>query len=124
MDEPPEPPCTLVSDPDANSGWPRSGRIVVTNACLRYREGLPLALNDVSFEIKARERVGVCGRTGSGKSTLMLALFRMVELSSGHIELDGHNIAELGLTTLRRALTIIPQVLIPNAGFQVVVRVV
>ena len=109
IDEKQEPPRVLPSDPSATSSWPSGGQITVRNACLRYRPGLPLALDDVSIEIGARERVGICGRTGSGKSTLTLALFRMVELASGQIELDGHNIAELGLRTLRRGLTIIPQ---------------
>lgn len=97
------------SDPRENSNWPSGGQIVIRNASLRYRPSLPLALDNVSLEIRKRERVGICGRTGSGKSTLTLALFRMVELASGSIELDGRNIAELGLQTLRRALTIIPQ---------------
>ena len=109
IDEEQEPPRVLASDPTAASNWPRGGAIAIKKASLRYRPGLPLALNDVTIEILPKERVGICGRTGSGKSTLTLALFRIVELASGSIELDGVNIAGLGLQTLRRALTIIPQ---------------
>jgi ABC-type multidrug transport system fused ATPase/permease subunit len=107
IDEEQEPPRVLASDPA--SDWPSGGAITIKDASLRYRPGLPLALNGVSIEILPKERVGICGRTGSGKSTLTLALFRIVELVSGSIELDGRNVAELGLQTLRRALTIIPQ---------------
>lgn len=109
IDEEQEPPRVLASDEAAASNWPSGGAIAIKDASLRYRPGLPLALNGVSIEISSKERVGICGRTGSGKSTLTLALFRIVELASGSIELDGRNIAELGLQTLRRALTIIPQ---------------
>ena len=107
IDEEQESPRVLASDPA--SDWPSGGAITIKDASLRYRPGLPLALNGVSIKILPKERVGICGRTGSGKSTLTLALFRIVELVSGSIELDGRNVAELGLQTLRRALTIIPQ---------------
>jgi ATP-binding cassette subfamily C (CFTR/MRP) protein 1 len=109
IDEEQEPPRVLPSDPSAASSWPSGGAIAIKSASLRYRKGLPLALDEISLEIRPKERVGICGRTGSGKSTLTLALFRIVELAAGSITLDGRNIAELGLQTLRRALTIIPQ---------------
>ena len=109
VDEQQEPPRVLPSDPNGASSWPSGGRIVIKGASLRYRPGLSLALDSISLEIMPKERVGICGRTGSGKSTLTLALFRIVELAAGSITLDGRDIAELGLQTLRRALTIIPQ---------------
>ena len=90
-------------------GWPNAGRLEIENASLRYRPGLPLALDRVSLVVAPRERVGICGRTGSGKSTLTLALFRVVDLASGVIRIDGRDIAGMGLQTLRRGLTIIPQ---------------
>lgn len=68
---------------------------------LVYRNGLPNALDGVSFLVRPGEKVGIVGRTGSGKSTLFLALFRMVELSQGQIFLDGLDITTVGLAQLR-----------------------
>ena len=75
----------------------------------RYREGLDLVLKGVSLRIKPREKIGICGRTGAGKSSLTLALFRIIEPVTGKILLDGRDIYNLGLHRLRSALTIIPQ---------------
>eukprot|EP00743_Colponemidia_sp_Colp-15_P007019 GILK01007575.1.p1 GENE.GILK01007575.1~~GILK01007575.1.p1 ORF type:complete len:1529 (-),score=302.56 GILK01007575.1:186-4727(-) len=91
------------------SGWPAEGRISLKNVVMRYRPGLPPVLNGLSVDIKAREKIGICGRTGAGKSSLMVALFRIAELSEGRIDIDGLNIAELGLHDLRSRLTIIMQ---------------
>lgn len=71
------------------------------NVSLRYADGLPLALNNLSFSIDAGSKIGICGRTGSGKSTLFQALFRGVELESGEILFDGVNIARVSLRRLR-----------------------
>ena len=79
------------------------------NLKLRYRPGLPLVLKGISCEIKAQEKVGVVGRTGAGKSSLMLALFRLVEMAEGTILIDGIDISKLGLQDLRERLAIIPQ---------------
>jgi len=79
------------------------------NVRLRYRPGLPEVLKGVSLEIKPKEKIGVVGRTGAGKSSLMLALFRIVEPSDGQIEIDGQNILRMGLHDLREQLSIIPQ---------------
>ena len=68
-----------------------------------------MILKEVSAKIEARERVGIAGRTGSGKSSLTLALFRIVELQRGHILIDGLDIRNVGLHTLRKAMTMIPQ---------------
>lgn len=70
-------------------------------AVLSYREGLPNALDGVSLVVRPGEKVGVVGRTGSGKSTLFLALFRMVELNQGQILLDGVDTRQVGLAQLR-----------------------
>uniref|UniRef100_A0AAR2IU62 ATP-binding cassette, sub-family C (CFTR/MRP), member 10 n=1 Tax=Pygocentrus nattereri TaxID=42514 RepID=A0AAR2IU62_PYGNA len=78
-------------------------------AVLAYRPGLPNALDGVSFVVMPGERVGIVGRTGSGKSTLFLTLFRMVELNQGQILLDGEDISRVGLSQLRSKLAIIPQ---------------
>jgi ATP-binding cassette subfamily C (CFTR/MRP) protein 1 len=89
--------------------WPQTGSIVFENVAMRYREGLPLVLHGISLTIRAREKVGVVGRTGAGKSSLALALFRLVELTSGRISIDGIDIASVGLNDLRERLSIIPQ---------------
>lgn len=68
-----------------------------------------MVLKDVSFETRSGEKLGIVGRTGAGKSSLTLSLFRIVEAATGGIYIDGENIAHLGLSTLRSRLTIIPQ---------------
>ncbi|KAG0033036.1 hypothetical protein BGZ82_006270 [Podila clonocystis] len=126
------------------SGWPAQGKVVFRNYSARYREGLELVLKNVSFEVQPSEKVGIVGRTGAGKSSLTLALFRMIEaadsywakasgsndvyleeprplvglstdgaltaaLGGGSIEVDGVDIATLGLKDLRQHLAVIPQ---------------
>ena len=77
---------------------------------VRYREGLDLVLRDISCHINGGEKVGIVGRTGAGKSSLTLALFRIIEPAAGSITIDGENIEDIGLHDLRSRLTIIPQV--------------
>ncbi|KAI9340135.1 P-loop containing nucleoside triphosphate hydrolase protein [Zopfochytrium polystomum] len=103
-----EPPAVIKdSRPPAN--WPSEGRIVLENVSMRYAEGLPLVLKSVSLEIGAGEKVGIVGRTGSGKSSLMLALFRLIEPCEGSIFIDGVSTTAIGLFDLRSRLSIIPQ---------------
>ncbi|KAB7503779.1 Multidrug resistance-associated protein 5 [Armadillidium nasatum] len=92
-----------------NRNWPRFGRISFKKVELKYREETPLALKGVSFDIDSQEKIGVIGRTGSGKSSLGAALFRLVELKRGTIMIDGINIASVGLQDLRSRISIIPQ---------------
>merc|ERR1719500_735471 len=89
--------------------WPREGKIELEGYSTRYREGLDLVLRQVSATIQGGERVGIVGRTGAGKSSLTLALFRLIEPASGRILIDGVDITKLGLHRLRSRLTIIPQ---------------
>lgn len=76
----------------------------------RYRPGLDLVLKGISCNVTGGEKIGIVGRTGAGKSSLTLALFRMVEAAGGKILIDGQDISKLGLHDLRARLTIIPQV--------------
>jgi ATP-binding cassette, subfamily C (CFTR/MRP), member 1 len=90
--------------------WPSSGALTLKKVSLCYRPGLPKVLNGVNLVIPGGIKVGVCGRTGAGKSSLMLALFRIVEPEDGSvIEIDGVNILNIALKNLRTQLTIIPQ---------------
>ncbi|XP_029284201.1 LOW QUALITY PROTEIN: multidrug resistance-associated protein 7 [Cottoperca gobio] len=89
--------------------WPEHGCLDFRGVVLNYRDGLPNALDGVSLVVRPGEKVGIVGRTGSGKSTLFLALFRMVELNQGQILLDGLDISAVGLAQLRSRLAIIPQ---------------
>ncbi|XP_022623376.1 multidrug resistance-associated protein 7 isoform X2 [Seriola dumerili] len=96
-------------NPQLPPSWPEQGWLEFRGAVLAYRDGLPNALDGVSLVVRPGEKVGIVGRTGSGKSTLFLALFRMVELNQGQILLDGLDISTVGLGQLRSRLAIIPQ---------------
>ena len=82
----------------------------------RYRAGLDLVLRGIDCHIESMEKVGIVGRTGAGKSSLTLALFRIIESAGGAIEIDGVNIGSLRLGKLRSRITIIPQDAVPCAG--------
>ncbi|XP_074093124.1 ATP-binding cassette sub-family C member 10 isoform X2 [Macrotis lagotis] len=106
--------CDLPSEPQGQQiqvgvGWLSQGHVEFQNVVLTYRPGLPNALDGVTFNVLPGEKIGIVGRTGSGKSSLLLVLFRLVELSAGHILLDGVDISLLGLSDLRSQLAIIPQ---------------
>lgn len=92
-----------------NREWLGRGEVVFDGVSMRYRPGLELVLKEVSFTVPARAKVGVVGRTGSGKSSTMLLLMRMVDPAAGAIRIDGLNIAELSLEQLRGAIAMIPQ---------------
>ena len=101
-----EPPLHLKDIPES---WPQKGEIVFDDVQMRYRAGLPLVLQGLNMTVAGGERIGVVGRTGAGKSSIMSTLFRLVELSGGTITIDGINIAQVGLKDLRTRLAIIPQ---------------
>nr|NP_001303319.1 Multidrug-Resistance like protein 1, isoform R [Drosophila melanogaster]ALI30205.1 Multidrug-Resistance like protein 1, isoform R [Drosophila melanogaster] len=104
-----EAPWELEQDKNKPKNWPQEGRVEFQNFQVRYREGLDLVLRGVSFNIQGGEKVGIVGRTGAGKSSLTLALFRIIEAAGGRISIDGVDIASMGLHMLRSRLTIIPQ---------------
>ncbi|KOX68195.1 Multidrug resistance-associated protein 1 [Melipona quadrifasciata] len=89
--------------------WPVQGRVEFKDYKVRYREGLDFVLRGLSFSVNGGEKVGIVGRTGAGKSSLTLALFRIIEAADGKIIIDDIDIAKLGLHDLRSRLTIIPQ---------------
>ncbi|KAF8066646.1 multidrug resistance-associated ABC transporter [Lyophyllum atratum] len=104
---PAEGDATTPNDPPMS--WPTEGKISFDDVKLAYREGLPLVLKGVTFDVKPGEKVGIVGRTGAGKSSLLQALFRTVELQDGKIEIDGQNIRNVGLDVLRGRLALVPQ---------------
>lgn len=105
---PPEAPL-IIDGQRPPRGWPNEGRIQFVSLELRYRPDLSPVLKGVSFTVLPREKVGVVGRTGAGKSSLTAALFRLVEPSAGTIFIDGEDIARFGLADVRRSVSIIPQ---------------
>lgn len=89
--------------------WPNHGEIHFNNYSTRYREGLDPVLKNISLDIKQGEKIGIVGRTGAGKSSLTLALFRIIEATSGNIDIDSVDTSKIGLFDLRSQLNIIPQ---------------
>lgn len=89
--------------------WPSMGEIIFENVDFAYRPGLPIVLKNLNLNIKSGEKIGICGRTGAGKSTIMSALYRLNELTAGKILIDNVDISQLGLFDLRKKLAIIPQ---------------
>ena len=102
-------PITTSTPLAASVAWPTHGAISVRNLCVRYAAHLPRVLHDVSFDVAPAMKVGIIGRTGSGKSTLFQSLFRFVEPESGVITIDGIDITSIPLARLRRSIAIIPQ---------------
>ncbi|KAI0852257.1 ATP-binding cassette transporter protein YOR1-like protein [Daldinia vernicosa] len=94
---------------DVRPTWPEKGEIIFDDVEMRYRANLPLVLKGLSMHVRGGERIGIVGRTGAGKSSIMSTLFRLVEISGGHIYIDGLDISTVGLHDLRSRLAIIPQ---------------
>ena len=99
----------VVEERRPKSSWPHEGGVTFKDYAMRYRPGLDLVLKGVDCRISGGETVGIVGRTGAGKSSLTVALFRLVEAAGGGIVIDGEDISQMGLHDLRRKLTIIPQ---------------
>uniref|UniRef100_A0A914QAR5 ABC transporter domain-containing protein n=1 Tax=Panagrolaimus davidi TaxID=227884 RepID=A0A914QAR5_9BILA len=91
------------------ASWPSKGVIEFKNFSLRYRPSTPLVLKNLNLKILSNQKIGIVGRTGAGKTSLTMALFRMIEPASGTIYIDNVDFRTLGLHELRNALTIIPQ---------------
>ncbi|KAL2926243.1 ABC transporter C family member 3 [Bienertia sinuspersici] len=105
---PSEPPL-IIEDNRPNPSWPSHGEVNVQDLQIRYAPHMPLVLRGITCTFQGGEKTGIVGRTGSGKSTLIQALFRIVEPAGGQILLDGINISSIGLHDLRSRLSIIPQ---------------
>ena len=101
-----QPKSTRTYVPD---DWPSKGRVVFESVSMRYRDGSPSVLQKVSFTAEAGSKVGICGRSGAGKSSLLAALFRTVEPYEGHLWIDGIDVLTLPLQLLRSKLSIVPQ---------------
>uniref|UniRef100_A0A0N4ZYB8 Multidrug resistance-associated protein 1 n=1 Tax=Parastrongyloides trichosuri TaxID=131310 RepID=A0A0N4ZYB8_PARTI len=110
--------CNTETDPDwrnsegakyCSKNWPLSGEIIFKNYSTAYRAGLELVIKNINLHIKGGEKVGIVGRTGAGKSSLTLALFRMIEPVDGTIVIDNVDISKIGLHDLRSHITVIPQ---------------
>ncbi|SCV05082.1 LANO_0G18074g1_1 [Lachancea nothofagi CBS 11611] len=89
--------------------WPSQGKIEVNDLSLRYAPKLPKVIKNVSFTVDPNCKVGIVGRTGAGKSTIITALFRFLDPESGHIKIDNVDITTIELKRLRQSITIIPQ---------------
>lgn len=103
-----EPPAE-IPETKPDSSWPTAGEIDVQDVSLRYAPELPRVIKNVSFHVKSCNKIGIVGRTGAGKSTIITAFFRFLDLESGQITIDGVDISKIGLSDLRQAITIIPQ---------------
>jgi len=99
---------TVLTEEQLKS-WPSSGNLIYEDVHLRYRPDCDLVLKGVSFNIKGGEKVGIVGRTGAGKSTLIQCISRLVEIEQGNMIIDGVNTSDIPLDQLRDAITVIPQ---------------
>lgn len=103
-----EPPLVVPGEQVPHT-WPDHGEILFENVNLRYAPDLPLVVKDLTFKVDPGSKVGVIGRTGAGKSTIITSLFRFIEADSGRIIIDGIDISKIGLQTVRQSISIIPQ---------------
>ncbi|KAI1280800.1 Multidrug resistance-associated protein 1 [Halotydeus destructor] len=99
----------VIEDNRPKENWPDRGVLKFDNYGARYRAGLDLVIKNISTVVHPEEKIGIVGRTGAGKSTITLALFRLIEPAEGTIIIDGMDISKLGLHDLRSKITIIPQ---------------
>lgn len=103
-----EPPSEIPEN-EPKTEWPTRGEIEVKDVSLRYAPHLPRVIKNVSFHVEPSNKVGVVGRTGAGKSTIITAFFRFLDPETGYIKIDDVDICSIGLRNLRQAITIIPQ---------------
>jgi ATP-binding cassette subfamily C (CFTR/MRP) protein 1 len=99
----------IIPNKRPSASWPAHGAVSFKNYSTRYRPELDLVLKNINLDLKPKEKIGIVGRTGAGKSSLTLALFRIIEAASGHIAIDDVKTSSIGLQDLRERLAIIPQ---------------
>lgn len=99
----------LVGEQMVEEQWPQQGKIEFKDVELRYRPNTDIVLRKLNFEVSPGHKVGIVGRTGAGKSTISMALTRIVELEGGKIEIDGVDTSKLNIPDLRSQITMIPQ---------------
>uniref|UniRef100_A0A8C3TEP1 ATP binding cassette subfamily C member 3 n=1 Tax=Chelydra serpentina TaxID=8475 RepID=A0A8C3TEP1_CHESE len=99
----------IIEDKRPPEDWPTQGEVEFVDYSVRYRKGMDLVLKGLSLRVKGGEKIGIVGRTGAGKSSMTLCLFRILEAVKGEIKIDGVRISEIGLHDLRSKITIIPQ---------------
>lgn len=99
----------IIEDHRPSASWPQNGKVEFKDYSTRYRPELDLVLKDINLTFEPQEKIGIVGRTGAGKSSLTLALFRIIEPAAGHIDIDSLNTSTIGLADLRHHLSIIPQ---------------
>ncbi|KAK6460722.1 P-loop containing nucleoside triphosphate hydrolase protein [Scheffersomyces coipomensis] len=99
----------IIKDSRPPESWPQNGSIEFKNYSTKYRDNLDPVLHNLNISIKPMEKIGIVGRTGAGKSTIAVSLFRIIESVTGNIEIDGINTSRIGLFDLRHKLNIIPQ---------------
>lgn len=102
-------PAYEIPETEPRESWPEKGAISVNNVSLRYAPELPRVIKNVSFDVEPCHKIGIVGRTGAGKSTIITAFFRFIDPETGGITIDGIDITKIGLKNLRQAITIIPQ---------------
>ena len=98
-----------IGNGSGSNNWPSNGNIELSGLHAKYREHLDFVLNDVCLNIDSKSKIGIVGRTGSGKSSLFLTFFRLLEPCDGYISIDGVKTRDLPLAEVRRGLSIIPQ---------------
>ncbi|CAK4619836.1 unnamed protein product [Aphanomyces euteiches] len=101
--------ATRIIPASVSSSWPQDGSIQFHNVSFRYKPTDPLVLKNITFQVRSGEKVGIVGRTGAGKSSLTMALFRINEIVSGTMKISGINTSNIGIKTLRESMAIIPQ---------------
>ncbi|KAH9110232.1 hypothetical protein AeMF1_014899 [Aphanomyces euteiches] len=101
--------ATRIVPASVSSSWPQDGSIQFHNVSFRYKPTDPLVLKNITFQVRSGEKVGIVGRTGAGKSSLTMALFRINEIVSGTMKISGINTSNIGIKTLRESMAIIPQ---------------
>ncbi|KAD4178396.1 hypothetical protein E3N88_26987 [Mikania micrantha] len=99
----------IIEDNRPSRSWPRIGRVIIDNLKVRYQPNSPLVLQGINCVFEGGHKIGIVGRTGSGKTTLISALFRLVEPADGRIVIDDIDITSIGLHDLRSSFGIIPQ---------------